>query len=274
MTGGAATTALTGTAIAPVFIPNAGATIGTEYGLTIGSNHNSTVTPANLDGVSAYVQLSASSTGGTITAATTFIAPSPIFNASATTNITNFRQFYAADIVAGAGNTITNSYGYFHTIQPGTGKWGFFGNGGANNAYAGNSRFGGITAPVATVDVTGSIAATTTYGFGTKILMSNTAPTIASGFGGTTPTISCNGTATCLVTTNGTTGSQGVLTMPSATTGWNCTSPLQWVTLQLNEWREVSSTQTSVTFQDITISTGAALTTISGQVIMINCVAY
>ena len=65
----------------------------------------------------------------------------------------------------GASSTLTgatNNYGFYGNIASGTGRWNFFANGTANNAFNGSTRFGGITAPTSTVDVTGSIAATTT----------------------------------------------------------------------------------------------------------------
>jgi hypothetical protein len=113
-----------------------------------------------------------------------------------------------------------------------------------------------------------------TYSLNDKLLSSATAPTVASGFGGTASIASSNGTATFRVLTGGTTGNTGVLTMPAAAAGWNCTATLLWVTAQVNQWRQVSSTTTSVTFQNLTISTGAALTAISGQTVVMQCVAY
>lgn len=56
---------------------------------------------------------------------------------------------------------VTNAYGIEVQTISGENKWGYYGSGTANNAFAGNTRFGGVTAPVATVDVTGNIAATT-----------------------------------------------------------------------------------------------------------------
>jgi len=59
------------------------------------------------------------------------------------------------------GSVATNNYGFFSELASGTGNWNFYADGTANNAFRGNTRFGGLTAPVATVDVTGSVAATT-----------------------------------------------------------------------------------------------------------------
>lgn len=97
--------------------------------------------------------------------------------ASATTTTTAIAQFLAQQGTFTAGAAVTNQYGFWANTQligatnnfgfrgeiaSGTGRWNFYAAGTANNAYNGNSRFGGVTAPVATVDVTGSVAATTT----------------------------------------------------------------------------------------------------------------
>jgi hypothetical protein len=64
--------------------------------------------------------------------------------------------------------TYTSSSATYAAISTLTGtvtvstRWNFYAAGSANNAFSGNSRFGGLTAPVATVDITGSVAATTT----------------------------------------------------------------------------------------------------------------
>lgn len=67
------------------------------------------------------------------------------------------RGFSVNALMTGA----TNNYGFYSALASATGVWGFYGAGTANNAFLGNTRFGAVTAPVATVDVTGSIAATT-----------------------------------------------------------------------------------------------------------------
>jgi hypothetical protein len=70
--------------------------------------------------------------------------------------VTNQYCFFA-DNVFGA----TNNYGFYADIDAGANKWNFYANATANNAFRGNSRFGDLTAPVAVVDVTGNVAATT-----------------------------------------------------------------------------------------------------------------
>lgn len=97
------------------------------------------------------------------TAATAFTLSNMIhFSASqgsigATSAVTNQFGYYTYNNLTGA----TNNYGFYGSLASGTGRWNFYAGGTANNAYAGNSRFGGVTAPVATVDVTGNVAATT-----------------------------------------------------------------------------------------------------------------
>lgn len=94
--------------------------------------------------------------------------------AAAFTNTTT-AGLICSDASKGAGSTITNqigvdvenqtqgtnNYGIRVQVSSGSNKWGFFESGTANNAYAGNSRFGGTTAPTVAVDVTGEILATT-----------------------------------------------------------------------------------------------------------------
>lgn len=113
----------------------------------------------------------------------------------ATSAITNMRGF----LVTSGMSTATNNYGFVSQLASAANTWGFYASGTANNAFNGNCRFGGVTAPVATVDVTGSVAATTT------ILSSGA----TSGIGYTTGaggTVTQTGTRTTGVTLNKTTG--------------------------------------------------------------------
>ncbi len=89
--------------------------------------------------------------------------------------LANLRHFDASQQTFGAGSTVTNqfgylvnnnltgatnNYGFYSNIPSGTGRWNFFANGTADNAFAGNTRFGGTTAPTVAVDVTGAVKAT------------------------------------------------------------------------------------------------------------------
>lgn len=76
----------------------------------------------------------------------------------ASSAITNQFGFASASTLTGA----TNNYGFYSDIASGANRWNFYAAGSANNAYAGNSRFGGVTAPTVAVDVTGAILASTT----------------------------------------------------------------------------------------------------------------
>jgi len=81
---------------------------------------------------------------------------------------------------ASAGNIgATNNYGFYGDITSGTGRWNFYAAGTANNAFAGNTRLGGVTAPTVACDVTGAIQATETIKSGSYTVA--TLPAGASG---------------------------------------------------------------------------------------------
>ncbi|MFN5118049.1 MAG: beta strand repeat-containing protein [Cyanobacteriota bacterium] len=93
----------------------------------------------------------------------------------ASATLGNLIHYHVSGLIPGGGSTITNqygiqiddisgatnNYGVYSNLTSGSSRWNFYGQGTANNAFRGNSRFGGLTAPVATVDVTGNVAATT-----------------------------------------------------------------------------------------------------------------
>lgn len=98
-----------------------------------------------------------------------------ITRTSGTAAVTTARVFYADD---SGGAYSTNAFGYDAAVMSaaatltanyraqntaGTGRWGFYGSGTALNAFAAGVRIGSVVAPVAMLDVTGNIAATTTY---------------------------------------------------------------------------------------------------------------
>lgn len=112
--------------------------------------------------------------------------------------------------------------------------------------------------------------------YGTKLLVSATAPTIASGFG-TSPSISgSNGTAAFQVTVGtGGTASTGVITMPAANAGWSC-SATNVTTTNTAVWmtRQTASTTTSVTLTNYAYSTGGAAAWTAGDKINVMCMAF
>lgn len=110
-----------------------------------------------------------------------------------------------------------------------------------------------------------------------KLVYSDTAPTIASGFG-TSPSITAsNGTSAILINV-GTGGSatSGVLTMPAASTGWVCT--VNDITAAAAHvaynTRQTASTTTSVTVENQTTSTGAAVAWAASDILRLSCSAY
>ena len=111
-----------------------------------------------------------------------------------------------------------------------------------------------------------------------KLMTSATAPTISSGFG-TSPSVPANnGTAAFTINVGtGGTASAGVIGMPTATTGWNCsvTNRSAVVANRANQWTvQTATTTTSVTVQNQTISTGAALAWTASDVLALLCSGY
>jgi len=143
-----------------------GATALTGYGLRV----NKTLT-----GATASMQVSCIYTvaSDVIGQARTF--ESFVLTQAAAFTLPNLYHFYVEGVSVGAGSTVTNQNGFYVTdlagatnnygfrgaVSSGVNKWNFYASGTADNAFNGNTRFGSTTAPVATVDVTGSVAATT-----------------------------------------------------------------------------------------------------------------
>ena len=108
-----------------------------------------------------------------------------------------------------------------------------------------------------------------------KILFSSTAPTIASGFG-TTPYITpLNGTALFNINVGGGGAANGgVVTMPTASGGWVC-NVIPWYAPTPDQVTyALSSTRTSLHFQNYAVSTGAVAAWPSGYSMAVSCVGY
>lgn len=113
---------------------------------------------------------------GTVQSGSTVAANSfhsNISTAAASFTVTNLRHYYAAQGTIGSGSTVTNqvgfgvdstliggtnNYGFWGNIAAGTNRWNAYMPGTAANAFAGNTRFGGVTNPTEAVHVTGNIA--------------------------------------------------------------------------------------------------------------------
>jgi hypothetical protein len=99
------------------------------------------------------------SSTGAITTHTGFKAN----NLGHATLVTNALGFDHADFTAAATLTV----GYRSLMSSGTGKWGFYASGTANNAFNGNTRIGSNVAPTETLHVTGTLATSDIAAIGT-----------------------------------------------------------------------------------------------------------
>ena len=131
------------------------------------------------------------------------------------------------------------------------------------------------------INATTGIEAVEAFGFtaennsGSKVLDTNTAPSIASGFG-TSPSISSNnGTAAFTLTIGtSTTGiTTGTITMPAATTGWVCscqnvTNPASFIVGQ------TGGSTTTITLTNYSRTTGLATDFTASDVIRIMARGY
>jgi len=108
------------------------------------------------------------------------------FRTNATTEAASFtlsvlNHYSAVQSTIGAGSSITTQHGFFATasligattnigfrgnIPAGDGRWNFFADGTAVNAFAGNTRFGSTAVPTVPLDVTGNAAISGTLTLG------------------------------------------------------------------------------------------------------------
>lgn len=188
-----------------------------------------------------------------------------IGSASYVSGTTGYGYLWATNAAASSTNYALRSNGTFSILNGSTGA----------QLSVGNSVV--LSATSTGAAVTGKVSATTTYGY-TNIFSSATAPTISSGFG-TTPSIAANNGTPAFTVNVGTggTASSGVIGMPTATTGWNCsvTNRTAVAANRANQWTvQTATTTTSVTVQNQTISTGAALAWTASDVLALICFAY
>ena len=108
-----------------------------------------------------------------------------------------------------------------------------------------------------------------------RLIYSGTAPTVASGFG-TSPSIP-NSNGTFVFTVNVGTGgvaTSGVITMPTATTGWGCNVTPNGAPQAAAVTYSAPTSTTSITLTNYTESTGAALAWTASTVLQVQCLAY
>lgn len=172
-------------------------------GSTISAGQTLRVVKPLTGATTAYQVLSGGTIQSDVTAVAYGVGTSLGTNASSFT-LASLRHFAAGQASFGLGSAVTdqigflvtgsltgatNNFGFYGNLGAATGRWNFFANGSANNAFAGNSRFGAITVPVNTVDITGSL------GRGAPITKTGDF-TLAA----TENWIICNGTGTITVT--------------------------------------------------------------------------
>jgi hypothetical protein len=107
------------------------------------------------------------------------------------------------------------------------------------------------------------------------ILWSATAPAIASGFGSSPSVVVSNGTMAFQINvgTGGSTSS-GVVTMPTAFTGWACQVRPDAAPQAAAIMYSAPTSASSITITNYTLTTGAALNWTSATVIDVTCTGY
>lgn len=193
-------------------------------------------------------------------------------------------KFGGSLVVGSNGSLSAYADGKFRLLDAAGTSFGMLAFGGTTNSFPAWKRIGAELqarladdSNVATVSMA-TAQIFTSYVLGSKLTISATAPTIASGFGTSPSIVVSNGTAafTINVGTGGTANS-GVITLPAATTGWVC--HIENLTAQAANRAAVrtcqtASTTTSVTVQNQAIATGTATAWAASDVLSITCVAY
>ena len=109
----------------------------------------------------------------------------------------------------------------------------------------------------------------------TNALIQTTAPTIASGFG-TSPSVPSNNGPAAFTVNVGTGGSasSGVVTLPTATTGWSCNATdVTTKSTSVFLTKMTAETTTSATFTNYNTA-GAATAWTASDILVINCLSY
>jgi len=138
--------------------------------------------------------------------------------------------------------------------------------------YVGNGTAGSLTGEI--LASTGSFMQIQNANSGVTVY-SGTAPTISSGFGSSPSIPNSNGTAAFTVNVgSGGTASTGVITMPSATTGWACFVAPNGAPQAAAVTYSAPTSVSSVTLTNYTLTTGVALAWTANKVLQVSCWAY
>lgn len=163
--------------------PSGGNAIQQAIGVTGQLNNTATATISSATAVNGFLSITSTgnittaagfssqlflSNSGSITTGLCYRAITPTL--SSTGSITTLKGFSSGNM--GHATLVTNAFGFdaddctaaltltaaFRSqMTSGTGKWGFYASGTANNAFAGNVRIGSTVAPTVALDVTGGI---------------------------------------------------------------------------------------------------------------------
>jgi hypothetical protein len=196
LSGTTGSSALIGLNVIPIFSPLVAVT--NALALTSTAYLNSSFAPSNAMAYRGVIQLTANSLTGTIGAAYTFSANAPAIDASATTAITSFYQFYAANVAGTAGSAISSAYAFYgNQASSNTGvtnNWNLYMNGTAPNYLKGSLYLGGTTATAAIL--TGRSAANLTLGLADAAAPVAQTLSVQNVVAGTTDTAGTNFTIT------------------------------------------------------------------------------
>jgi hypothetical protein len=121
-------------------------------------------------------------------------------------------------------------------------------------------------------DLSGTFAGAIKF---SNILMSPTAPTVSSGFG-TSPSIASNNGTAAFTVNVGTGGSatNGVIGLPTATTGWNCfCADITTQSSTVFSCKQTGSSTTTATIGNFNTS-GAAAAWVASDIVRVSCFAY
>lgn len=227
LTGGATTTAMRGVIFNTTYTPVANATIQNILNQFL---LDTNVSPAAVYGVSTNFILN-----GMLGTITNFYGNAVSFapNAASSTNITSWASYHASNIADGTSMAVGTAYGFRSQMNVAAGtRWGFYHGGTADNAFNAKTRFGGITAPVSEVDVTGNV------GVSGNIFLAQGAPTAETTTATTTAAKILNGLVTC-------SGTAYTLTLDTGTA--MDTAVPTWVVGRAVDWSIISTASGTIT---------------------------
>jgi hypothetical protein len=177
----------------------------------------------------------------------------------------------AADLALSRGGagilTLSNAVGSFNRLQFG----------GTTSAFGAIRASGGQLDFVVADASAWSRIATGGYLLTTKVLIASELPTIASGFGTSPSVVSANGPSAMSINVGtGGVATSGVVTLVPAITGWIChvnnfTAAGAHVAYNT---RQIATTTTSVTLENQTTSTGAAVAWAASDILRVSCFGF